>query len=110
MSCHSSGHTHEMHQVPDHCCHLWQTESHFSEVLCKGSAVKSWTFIGHHWLTVFLVSFVVSCVFYNYTINNIKNDNYFHSSQMDLLIVYEDLFDCSIPCMITKWNNQLLVE
>ena len=31
---------------------------HFGEVLCKSSAVKSWTFIGHHWL----ISLVVSCV------------------------------------------------
>ena len=41
-----------MHQVPGHCFHLWQTQPHFGEVLCKSSAVKSWTFIGCHWLTV----------------------------------------------------------
>ena len=54
------------YHVSSHCCHLWQTEPHFSEVLCKGSPVKSWTFIGHHWLTVLLVSFVVSIIIHVY--------------------------------------------
>ena len=33
-SCHSSGHTHEVHQVTGHCFHLWQTQPHFGEDLC----------------------------------------------------------------------------
>eukprot|EP00731_Ephydatia_muelleri_P028077 Em0019g950a len=40
--------THEVHQVPGHCCHLWQTQPHFGEVLCKSPAVKSWAFVGRH--------------------------------------------------------------
>ena len=60
MSCHSSGHTYKVYQVPGHCFHLWHTQPHFGEVLCKGSAVKSWTFIGHRWVT--FCSFIVSCV------------------------------------------------
>ena len=28
--------------------HLWQTQPHFGEVLCKSSAVKNWNFIGHY--------------------------------------------------------------
>ena len=35
------GHTHEVHQVQGHCFHLWQTQPHFGEVLCKSSSVKS---------------------------------------------------------------------
>ena len=34
-------------RVPGHCFQLWQTQPHFGEVLCKRSAVKSCTFIGH---------------------------------------------------------------
>ena len=113
-SCHSSGHTHEVHQVPGHCFHLWQTEPHFSEVLCKGSAVKSWTFIGHHWMTVFLVSFVVSCVFFN-TITfllhsqiqlltfqlNKKSYNLFWSKYSSY---YMSVMKCEVKVLITLCN------
>ena len=33
--------------------HLWQTQPHFGEVQCKSPAIKSWTFIGCHWLKLF---------------------------------------------------------
>ena len=48
--------------IPMRCTksfHLWPTQSHFGEVLC---AVKRWTFVGCHWLTVFNLYSCFLCV------------------------------------------------